>query len=131
MSEELKIVIVQRGSKIAVGVQAPNCDPVMTIISGTMEEVLSQVPDLVSTARAKWQDIPLNPKSQRVPITPPPVPSAAAPQRRSPVRPPDCHGAGRWEKDEKRCLEARSQSKAASRSLAFAVSRHCSGSVMS
>ena len=66
MNEELKVVITQKGEKTCVGLQAPNCDPVVTVITGTLEEALSEVPNLVIMARAQWEQNPRYPKSERV-----------------------------------------------------------------
>jgi len=89
MSEELKVVITQRNGKTVVGVQSSDCDPVVTVISGALEEALPRVPNLVIVARAQWQQNPRYPKSERVVPKAPvrtPEPSRQATAKPSPKK---------------------------------------------
>ena len=83
MSEELKVVITQRNGKTVVGVQTSDCDPVVTVVTGSFEEALFEVPKLVIMAKAQWEQNSRYPKSERVipkaPVrTPEPSRQAAA-----------------------------------------------------
>ena len=83
MNEELKVVMTQKEEKTCVGVQTHDCDPVVTVIPGTLEEALAQIPNLVIMARAQWEQNPRYPRSERVvakaPVrTPEPSRQAAA-----------------------------------------------------
>jgi len=85
MSEELKVVLTQRRGKTAVGVQSEGCDPVVSVLPGDMEQALDRVSDLVDRARARWQQSPRYPKSERV-VPAPPV-RASAPAGQSSTKP--------------------------------------------
>jgi len=76
MSEQLKVVIILKEGKASVGIQSPDCDPVLTVMQGSLEEVLPQVPGLVASAREKWREKPKYPKTTRIP---PPAPASARP----------------------------------------------------
>ena len=76
MSEELKVVITLREDKAAVGVQAPNCDPVLAVVQGGLADALTGVPALVASAREQWQTNKQYPKSTRAPAPAPPSPAA-------------------------------------------------------
>jgi hypothetical protein len=54
MSEELKIVIVLKESRASVGIQGSECDPVLSLVNGTLPEILAAVPALVDQAHAQW-----------------------------------------------------------------------------
>ncbi len=81
MKIALKVVItsVEDGEKRSaiVGVSRPDCDPVVTVVGGRLEEALPQVPALVTAALARWERAPKNPATA---FKPPPSPPAS--QRR-------------------------------------------------
>jgi hypothetical protein len=76
MPEELKVVITMREGKAAVGVQAPNCDPVLAVVQGGLADALTGVPALVARAREQWGTNKQYPKSTRAPAPAPPTPAA-------------------------------------------------------
>ncbi len=80
MSEDLKIVISLKDSKAAVGIQAPECDPVFSTIEGELPTVLERVPGLVNDARVRWGLNPRYPKCETNLEPPRPAPAAAAPR---------------------------------------------------
>jgi hypothetical protein len=70
MSEDIKVVINLTHGKGSIGVQAPNCDPVMRTVDGGLEAALKMVPVLVEEARKKWAVNARNPKAD-LPAPPP------------------------------------------------------------
>lgn len=82
MSEGLKIVITLRDGKATVGIQSPGCDPVVSAVTGGLEEVLAQAPALVTRAREQWRVKPKYPRTTRVTAL---APALAAPARPHPV----------------------------------------------
>lgn len=62
MSDELKIVIVLKGERGSVGIQAPECDPVFAIIEGGLDTALGRVPEMVAEAKHRWEETPRYPK---------------------------------------------------------------------
>ena len=72
--DELKIVILLKGSRAMVGVQSPNCDPLFNTFEGNLSAALSHIPALVESANAKWDAHPRNPKAN----LPEPPPSTTA-----------------------------------------------------
>ena len=85
MSEDVKVVIVVKGTRAFVGVQSPNCDPIFTAVEGGLESALERVLELVGSARQQWADSPRYPKADLP--TPPPQThqTASQPARRQPV----------------------------------------------
>ena len=83
---EIKVVIVLKGDRGSVGVQAPDCDPLFVTIEGGLEAALERVPGLVEEARQRWAESPRNPKTER--SVPPPQPVRARAQRQSPPSSP-------------------------------------------
>ena len=78
LSDELKIVLVLKGTRAMVGIQSPECDPVFTTLEGDLSAALSQVPALVDSAKAKWATNRRNPKAELPePPAPPPAPSSS------------------------------------------------------
>jgi hypothetical protein len=75
VSAQVKIVILLREGKASVGVQSPGCDPQISIVEGSLEEVLGRVPDLVKQAQEKWAQSPQNPQTGIVIAPPSPPPS--------------------------------------------------------
>jgi hypothetical protein len=75
VSAQLKIVILLRESKASVGVQSPGCDPQISIMEGTLEQVLERVPGLAKQAQEKWAQSPQNPRTEIVTAPPSPTPS--------------------------------------------------------
>ena len=67
---ELKIVIVLKESHAIVGIQAPDCDPVLTNIEGDLDAVLQRVPSLVSEANQRWDENPRYPKTDLPEVEP-------------------------------------------------------------
>jgi len=76
MSDELKVVIALREGKASIGVQAPNCDPVLAVVQGGLADALTGVPTLVASAKEQWQTNKHYPKSTRAPAPAPPSPAA-------------------------------------------------------
>jgi hypothetical protein len=64
MDAELKIVIVHKDNRASVGIQGPECDPVLSLVNGTLPEILAGIPSLVEQARAKWEETPRYPKCE-------------------------------------------------------------------
>ena len=62
-SNELKVVIIIKDSRVMLGVQSPDCDPVYTTLEGTLAAALKRVPKLVEEAKQKWSTSPLNPNA--------------------------------------------------------------------
>ena len=60
---ELKIVIVLKESRAIVGIQAPDCDPVLSNVEGDLDAVLQRVPSLVNEANQRWDSNPRYPKA--------------------------------------------------------------------
>jgi len=64
MSNELKVVISLKESKAAVGVQAPECDPVFFGLEGDLQATLNAVPEFVDEAKTRWETSKLCPKCE-------------------------------------------------------------------
>lgn len=75
MKQELKIVISYQGGTIIVGMQRPDCDPVLTVMKGELEVAISSLKDLIVEAEAVWQRSPRYPQAEL------PAPPAATPVR--------------------------------------------------
>ena len=73
MRDELKVVITQKNNRTMVGIQAPDCDPVLTLVEGDLSAALQQIPALVDQANQQWDANP------RYPETDIPEPAPAAP----------------------------------------------------
>jgi hypothetical protein len=86
VSAQVKIVILLREGKASVGVQSPGCDPQISIVEGSLEEVLGRVPGLVKQAQAKWAQSPQNPKTDIVIAPPIPPPSRTPSPASSPKK---------------------------------------------
>lgn len=71
--DELKVVISLKGDKASVGIQAPECDPVLFSLEGGLRTTLKAVPGFVEEARTRWETSKLNPKCET------PLPSQAKP----------------------------------------------------
>lgn len=78
-TDEVKVVLVYKSGRTMVGVQAPDCDPILTPIDGDMEAALPQVPALIKAANDKWDANPRNPKAVMPEPPPPPARSTSAP----------------------------------------------------
>ena len=66
MSEEtLKIVIILKGDRGSIGIQSPDCDPVLATFEGGLEQALERVPTLTDEARTRWDSNPLYPKCEQ------------------------------------------------------------------
>ena len=80
-SNELKVVIILKDSRVMLGVQSPACDPLYTTLKGTLATALKRVPKLIDEAEQKWSASPRNPNANLP--TPPPAPArtSAAPKK--------------------------------------------------
>ncbi len=82
--DELRIVILTRGTAASIGVQSPDCDPVFVTLTGDLPAVLESVPEVVAAARQKWQTSPRYPKCETPALVPEPTAAtgtAAVPRR--------------------------------------------------
>ncbi|GAJ23881.1 unnamed protein product [marine sediment metagenome] len=77
-SNELKVVIILKDSRVMLGVQSPDCDPVYTTLKGTLAAALKRVPKLVEEAKQKWSASPLNPNANLPKPEPTPARTPAA-----------------------------------------------------
>ncbi len=71
---ELKVVIVLKEGRVLVGVQTPDCDPVLSSFEGDLSAALQQVPALVDQANQQWDSNPRYPKAdlpEEAPVTSP------------------------------------------------------------
>ena len=68
--EDIKIVVSLKGERASVGVQAPECDPVLTVVDGRLDAVFSQLPSLIEQARNHGR----NPKCEQLPSQQQPTP---------------------------------------------------------
>lgn len=60
---DLKVVIILKEGRILIGVQSPDCDPVMSSFEGDLSTALQQVPALVDQANQQWDANPRYPKA--------------------------------------------------------------------
>jgi len=74
-SNELKVVIILKDSRVMLGVQSPDCDPVYTTLKGDLAAALKRVPKLVDEAKQKWSASPLNPNANLPTPAPSPTPA--------------------------------------------------------
>lgn len=72
LKDNLKIVMVFKNGRTSIAVQEADCDPVMELLTGTLEEALSHIPSVLDRARERWRQSPRYPKSSIVPPAPPP-----------------------------------------------------------
>jgi len=88
--DEIKIVITIKGDKGLVGIQSPNCDPVISIHKGDLQSLLGAVPAMVEEAKKRWGSNPRYPKSDFKP-EPPPSPKSteqpSTPQKTNTIQP--------------------------------------------
>lgn len=73
MSGKIKIVITHEENKGLIGVQSPDCDPVLRTFEGDLGSGLERVPAIVEEARQLWEANPQYPKCET------PLPSQAVP----------------------------------------------------
>ncbi|MBA7632616.1 hypothetical protein ES703_40165 [subsurface metagenome] len=85
-SNELKVVIILKDSRVMLGVQSPDCDPVYTTLEGTLAAALKRVPKLVSEAKQKWSASPRNPNANLP--APPPTPARTSTTPKKPTDQP-------------------------------------------
>ena len=78
--DEIKVVVTLKGNKGSIGIQSPNCDPVISIHEADLQSLLEMVPAMVEEARRKWDSNPRYPKSD---FKPEPPPSPQPTERRS------------------------------------------------
>jgi len=86
-TNELKIIIVMKDDRIMLGVQSPNCDPVITTMDGTLDSVLELVPSKVAEAKLKWETNPRYPKADLPEPAPTPTPARTPTATRAPAKP--------------------------------------------
>jgi len=79
-SNELKVVIILNDSRVMLGVQSPDCDPVYTTLKGNLAVALKRVPKLVEEAKQKWSASPRNPNANLPTPAPAPARTSAAPK---------------------------------------------------
>ncbi|MBI2830469.1 MAG: hypothetical protein HYX81_04845 [Chloroflexi bacterium] len=53
--EQLKIIMTFRDGGALIGIQRPDCDPVLSKVEGTLSSILSAVPRLITAADQKWK----------------------------------------------------------------------------
>ncbi len=58
---EAKVVITYKDGKAVVGVQSPGSDPYFVMVTGELQQVIEQVPVIVTAAQEKWKTRPKNP----------------------------------------------------------------------
>lgn len=75
MAEEIKVVVSLKGEGGFIGVQAPDCDPLITVFEGDLTVALERVLGLVEVARQRWAE------NSRYPKCPMPPPSQTEPNR--------------------------------------------------
>lgn len=85
--EEMKVVITLKGNKGSIGIQSPDCDPVISIHEGDLQSLLEMVPTVVEEANRKWDSNPRYPKCQHELKPPAPTPSQASVPVRSRQQP--------------------------------------------
>ena len=78
MTDELRIVILTKGTAASIGVQSPDSDPVFITLLGDLPAVLARVPEVVASAKAQWDKSPRYPKCETPPPEPAQVTTAAA-----------------------------------------------------
>lgn len=71
---ELKIVVIFKGRRGSVGIQAPTCDPVLRTVEGSLTDVLAKVSELLAEAQAVWREQPKYPDYKRPPAPEPKTP---------------------------------------------------------
>lgn len=74
--EEIKITIMMKGDRALIGAQAPECDPKMITVQGTLQTALERVPSFIEQSNLEWDASPRNPKAP--PPPPPPAPARVA-----------------------------------------------------
>ena len=87
-SNELKVVIILKDSRIMLGVQSPDCDPVYTTLEGDLAAALKRVPKLVEEAKQKWSASPLNPNANLPAPEPRPAPARTPTPAKKPAGQP-------------------------------------------
>lgn len=78
---DLKIVLVLAKGRGMIGIQSPNCDPVITTLDGELTDILERVPGLISEAKDKWNTAPRYPKADLP--KPEPAPASSSPRTTS------------------------------------------------
>lgn len=82
MSTEIKVVISLKNSGGSIGLQSPDCDPILAVFEGDLKVALKKVPALVQQARDKWAENARYPKAD-LPKPPAPEPrQVQSPQSR-------------------------------------------------
>jgi len=87
VKEEVKIVITLKGHGASIGIQKPDCDPVLSRVEGDLPAVLEAIPRLVEEAKQKWQSNPRYPECE-TDLTPPSPPTTRAEPHRTPSAQP-------------------------------------------
>ena len=87
MSEEIKVVILFKGNRGSIGIQSPDCDPLLATFEGDLKAALEKVPRMVDEANAAWDKQPKYPRCQSAlpqPVARPAAAPAASAQRQQP-----------------------------------------------
>lgn len=63
--KQLKVVINFKENKATVGLQSPDCDPVLNTVEGELQVVLQQLPELIQKAQEQWSQSARYPKTSR------------------------------------------------------------------
>lgn len=71
-TNQLKVVISLKDSRGFIGIQAPDCDPLLTTFEGDLGTALERVPELVQQAQDKWAENTRYPKAD---LPKPPIPA--------------------------------------------------------
>lgn len=77
MPKEFKVVIVLKDGHGMVGIQSPECDPILTPIEGDIVAIAADLPSLIAKAETQWSQAPKMPASSIKP-PPPPTPVVSA-----------------------------------------------------
>ena len=72
--EEIKVVITIKGSRGTIGVQSPDCDPVLCTFDGGLERALELLPAKIEEANRQWDSNPRYPKCRHELKQPAPQP---------------------------------------------------------
>jgi len=78
MAKDLKITVLLKEGSALVGINTPDCDPVMFPVQGDIVSVAAELPALVAQAETKWAQAPKMPASSVKPPAPPAPPPGSA-----------------------------------------------------
>lgn len=63
-TDDIKVVIITKGSGGTIGIQAKDCDPMIEIFEGGLGVALERIPRLLEEAKVRWAESKLNPKCE-------------------------------------------------------------------